>query len=152
MRVWSESDCLQWVGGPVTFRRLRTSNASLRGLALLPSMIMNSTNDPLNPFNGGEVKLCGLFRRGNGSQSRYSGASRISCNGEPLGRCEIIGLSLSLQVTLGGVKSESPRRAFRFRVASLVVVTASAKPMQLRFGSQAPHAIPAGDHSTASAQ
>src|SRR4051812_7037776 len=42
---------------PVTFRRLRTSNASLRGLALLPSMIMNSTNDPLNPFNGGEVKL-----------------------------------------------------------------------------------------------
>jgi polyhydroxybutyrate depolymerase len=27
-------------------------------------MIMNGTKDPLNPFNGGEVKFFGLFRRG----------------------------------------------------------------------------------------
>src|SRR5437879_851830 len=29
-------------------------------------MIMNGTKDPLNPFDGGEVKLFGLFRRGKG--------------------------------------------------------------------------------------
>jgi polyhydroxybutyrate depolymerase len=36
-------------------------------------MIMNGTNDPLNPFDGGEVKFFGLFRRGKVRSSRESG-------------------------------------------------------------------------------
>jgi polyhydroxybutyrate depolymerase len=36
-------------------------------------MIMNGTKDPLNPFNGGAVKLFGLFRRGKVRSSRDSG-------------------------------------------------------------------------------
>ena len=36
-------------------------------------MIMNGTKDPLNPFDGGEVKLFGLFRRGKVRSSRESG-------------------------------------------------------------------------------
>ncbi|MGZ7042797.1 MAG: alpha/beta hydrolase family esterase, partial [Thermoanaerobaculia bacterium] len=36
-------------------------------------MIMNGTKDPLNPFNGGEVKFFGLLRRGNVRSSRDSG-------------------------------------------------------------------------------
>jgi polyhydroxybutyrate depolymerase len=36
-------------------------------------MIMNGTKDPLNPFNGGEVKLFGLFGRGYVRSSRASG-------------------------------------------------------------------------------
>jgi polyhydroxybutyrate depolymerase len=36
-------------------------------------MIMNGTKDPLNPFEGGEVKLFGLFRRGKVRSSRESG-------------------------------------------------------------------------------
>ena len=36
-------------------------------------MIMNGTKDPLNPFDGGEVKLFGLFRRGRVRSSRESG-------------------------------------------------------------------------------
>ena len=35
-------------------------------------MIMNGTKDPLNPFDGGEVKLFGLFRRGKVQSSRES--------------------------------------------------------------------------------
>jgi polyhydroxybutyrate depolymerase len=35
-------------------------------------MIMNGTKDPLNPFNGGEVSLFGLFRRGKVRSSRES--------------------------------------------------------------------------------
>jgi polyhydroxybutyrate depolymerase len=35
-------------------------------------MIMNGTKDPLNPFDGGEVKLLGLFRRGKVRSSRES--------------------------------------------------------------------------------
>jgi polyhydroxybutyrate depolymerase len=35
-------------------------------------MIMNGTKDPLNPFDGGEVKLFGLFRRGRVRSSRES--------------------------------------------------------------------------------
>jgi polyhydroxybutyrate depolymerase len=33
-------------------------------------MIMNGTKDPLNPFDGGEVTLFGLFRRGKVRSSR----------------------------------------------------------------------------------
>src|SRR5215213_1807327 len=36
-------------------------------------MIMNGTKDPLNPFDGGEVKLFGLLRRGKVRSSRESG-------------------------------------------------------------------------------
>jgi polyhydroxybutyrate depolymerase len=36
-------------------------------------MIMNGTKDPLNPFDGGELKLFGLFRRGRVRSSRESG-------------------------------------------------------------------------------
>lgn len=36
-------------------------------------LIMNGTKDPLNPFNGGEVKLFGLLRRGKVRSSRESG-------------------------------------------------------------------------------
>jgi polyhydroxybutyrate depolymerase len=36
-------------------------------------MIMNGTKDPLNPFEGGEVKLFGLLRRGKVRSSRESG-------------------------------------------------------------------------------
>ncbi len=36
-------------------------------------IIMNGTKDPLNPFDGGEVKLFGLFRRGEVRSSRESG-------------------------------------------------------------------------------
>jgi polyhydroxybutyrate depolymerase len=36
-------------------------------------MIMNGTKDPLNPFDGGEVKFFGLFRRGKVRSSRESG-------------------------------------------------------------------------------
>jgi polyhydroxybutyrate depolymerase len=36
-------------------------------------MIMNGTKDPLNPFNGGEVELFGLFKRGKVRSSRESG-------------------------------------------------------------------------------
>jgi polyhydroxybutyrate depolymerase len=36
-------------------------------------MIMNGTKDPLNPFNGGEVELYGLYRRGKVRSSRESG-------------------------------------------------------------------------------
>ncbi len=35
-------------------------------------MIMNGTKDPLNPFDGGEVKLFGSFRRGKVRSSRES--------------------------------------------------------------------------------
>jgi polyhydroxybutyrate depolymerase len=35
-------------------------------------MIMNGTKDPLNPFEGGEVKFFGLFRRGKVRSSRES--------------------------------------------------------------------------------
>jgi polyhydroxybutyrate depolymerase len=35
-------------------------------------MIMNGTKDPLNPFDGGEVKLFGLFRRGKVRSSQES--------------------------------------------------------------------------------
>jgi len=36
-------------------------------------MIMNGTKDPLNPFNGGEVSLYGLLKRGRVRSSRESG-------------------------------------------------------------------------------
>ena len=36
-------------------------------------MIMNGTKDPINPFDGGEVKLFGLLRRGKVRSSRASG-------------------------------------------------------------------------------
>jgi polyhydroxybutyrate depolymerase len=36
-------------------------------------MIMNGTKDPLNPFEGGEVKLFGLLKRGKVRSSRESG-------------------------------------------------------------------------------
>jgi polyhydroxybutyrate depolymerase len=36
-------------------------------------MIMNGTKDPLNPFNGGEVKLFGLLRRGKVRSTQESG-------------------------------------------------------------------------------
>ena len=36
-------------------------------------MIMNGTKDPLNPFDGGEVELFGMFRRGKVRSSRESG-------------------------------------------------------------------------------
>ena len=36
-------------------------------------MIMNGMKDPLNPFDGGEVKFFGLFRRGRVRSSRESG-------------------------------------------------------------------------------
>jgi polyhydroxybutyrate depolymerase len=36
------------------------------------SIIMNGTKEPLNPFDGGEVKLFGLFRRGKVRASRES--------------------------------------------------------------------------------
>jgi polyhydroxybutyrate depolymerase len=36
-------------------------------------MIMNGVEDPLNPFNGGEVQLYGFYRRGHVRSSRASG-------------------------------------------------------------------------------
>ncbi|HYU34640.1 MAG TPA: PHB depolymerase family esterase [Thermoanaerobaculia bacterium] len=36
-------------------------------------MIMNGTKDPLNPFDGGEVKFFGMYRRGKVRSSRESG-------------------------------------------------------------------------------
>jgi polyhydroxybutyrate depolymerase len=36
-------------------------------------LIMNGEEDPLNPFDGGEVKLFGLFKRGKVRSSRESG-------------------------------------------------------------------------------
>jgi polyhydroxybutyrate depolymerase len=36
-------------------------------------LIMNGVEDPLNPFNGGEVQLYGLYRRGQVRSSRASG-------------------------------------------------------------------------------
>jgi polyhydroxybutyrate depolymerase len=44
-------------------------------------MIMNGTKDPLNPFDGGEVKLFGLFRRGKVRSSRESGQYFADLNG-----------------------------------------------------------------------
>ena len=35
-----------------------------RGQGTSSVMIMNGTKDPLNPFNGGEVKFFGLYGRG----------------------------------------------------------------------------------------
>ena len=55
-----------------TCRRQRTSNASPPEKALLSIVIMNGTKEPLNPFDGGEVKLFGLFRRGKVRASRES--------------------------------------------------------------------------------
>jgi polyhydroxybutyrate depolymerase len=49
-------------------------------------MIMNGTKDPLNPFNGGEVKFFGLFRRGRVRSSRESSqyfADLNNINGTP---------------------------------------------------------------------
>lgn len=36
-------------------------------------MIMNGTKDPLNPFDGGDVRFFGLFKRGTVRSSRESG-------------------------------------------------------------------------------
>ena len=36
-------------------------------------MIMNGTKDPINPFDGGEVKFLGLLKRGKVRSSRESG-------------------------------------------------------------------------------
>ena len=36
-------------------------------------MIMNGTRDPINPFDGGEVKFLGLLKRGKVRSSRESG-------------------------------------------------------------------------------
>lgn len=44
-------------------------------------MIMNGTKDPLNPFDGGEVKLFGLVRRGKVRSSRESGQYFADLNG-----------------------------------------------------------------------
>lgn len=44
-------------------------------------MIMNGTKDPLNPFEGGEVKLFGLLRRGRVRSSRESGQYFADLNG-----------------------------------------------------------------------
>lgn len=44
-------------------------------------MIMNGTKDPLNPFDGGEVKLFGVFRRGKVRSSRESGQYFADLNG-----------------------------------------------------------------------
>jgi len=44
-------------------------------------MIMNGTKDPLNPFEGGEVKFFGWFRRGKVRSSRESGQFFADLNG-----------------------------------------------------------------------
>lgn len=44
-------------------------------------MIMNGTKDPLNPFDGGEVKLFGWFARGEVRSSRGSGQYFADLNG-----------------------------------------------------------------------
>ena len=44
-------------------------------------MIMNGTKDPLNPFDGGEVKLFGLLKRGKVRSSRESGQYFAGLNG-----------------------------------------------------------------------
>jgi polyhydroxybutyrate depolymerase len=44
-------------------------------------MIMNGTEDPLNPFNGGEVRLFGFISRGKVRSSRDSGQYFASLNG-----------------------------------------------------------------------
>jgi polyhydroxybutyrate depolymerase len=44
-------------------------------------MIMNGTKDPLNPFDGGEVKLFGLVKRGKVRSSRESGQYFADLNG-----------------------------------------------------------------------
>ena len=44
-------------------------------------MIMNGTEDPLNPFEGGEVKLFGLLKRGKVRSSRESGQYFADLNG-----------------------------------------------------------------------
>ncbi|HKH47972.1 MAG TPA: hypothetical protein VKM72_25215 [Thermoanaerobaculia bacterium] len=44
-------------------------------------MIMNGTKDPLNPFEGGEVKLFGLLKRGKVRSSRESGQYFADLNG-----------------------------------------------------------------------
>jgi len=43
-------------------------------------MIMNGTKDPLNPFEGGEVKFFGLLRRGKVRSSRESGQYFVDLN------------------------------------------------------------------------
>jgi polyhydroxybutyrate depolymerase len=43
------------------------------GSATSSVMIMNGTKDPINPFDGGEVRLFGFFRRGNVRSTRDSG-------------------------------------------------------------------------------
>jgi polyhydroxybutyrate depolymerase len=47
------------------------------------AMIMNGTKDPLNPFDGGEVKLFGLFARGKVRSSRESGQYFADLNNIP---------------------------------------------------------------------
>ncbi len=52
-------------------------------------MIMNGTNDPLNPFDGGEVKLFGFIRRGTVLSSRGSAeyfARLNAISGQPVTR------------------------------------------------------------------
>lgn len=44
-----------------------------RGPGTSSVMIMNGTKDPVNPFDGGEVKLFGLLKRGKVRSSRESG-------------------------------------------------------------------------------
>ena len=44
-------------------------------------MIMNGTSDPLNPFNGGEVKFFGLYGRGTVRSSRASAQYFADLNG-----------------------------------------------------------------------
>lgn len=44
-----------------------------QALGATSTMIMNGVEDPLNPFNGGEVQLFGLYRRGHVRSSRASG-------------------------------------------------------------------------------
>jgi polyhydroxybutyrate depolymerase len=44
-------------------------------------MLMNGTSDPLNPFNGGEVRLLGMFGRGEVLSSRQSGQFFADLNG-----------------------------------------------------------------------
>lgn len=44
-------------------------------------LIMNGTKDPLNPFEGGEVKLFGLLKRGTVRSSRESGQYFADLNG-----------------------------------------------------------------------
>jgi polyhydroxybutyrate depolymerase len=46
---------------------------SRRAVGATSIMIMNGVEDPLNPFNGGEVQLFGLYRRGHVRSSRASG-------------------------------------------------------------------------------